>query len=952
MSRQHHDLTALQRSHDFQIIDQKVQELIANISQGTTSFEELRLPLQEDGVKTREHITKEFQEQERQRHIRERRRQVLDSLWFNEIHSREERIVDAHRRTFEWIFDDSGRGVRPWDNFVQWLEQGQGVYWIHGKAGSGKSTLMSFLCQHDRTMRSLKIWSGNKDVFMPKFFFWRGGTTMEKSVEGLLRSLVWQMLNQIPETSWNIESFLEHLATGQHSNNLIAAWTERRLRDTLSHVLQLASNSSYLCLFIDGLDEFEKDPHDLIDLIRDQVKGTKVKLCLSSRADPPFERAFGSANKLRLQDLTRGDIHKFATDKLHEDLKARSHMLWDQDWAGRLVTELVSRAEGVFLWVSLAVKDLVRGLEDDDSPEQLKQRLSILPGEIEGIYANMLKQIDVVHWEEASRYLQVAVQRPGTSLVLFILASSKEVDEILNNPDKFPEMELVEISRRTQSRIKSTCVGFLEIHKYRKAYDDISYKSKINIRGEITDPQMFAFECNNKVDWIHRTALDFMKAPARKQMLSSSNNSSVFDTEISYVKALLAEARLFGLQHLCSLQHLIVQICDVVLRTEEVQTDSLELLDLTMSRIDRYDPEWSPNSHWCTRSHWGDHNTYGTHWLQPVTETNISSSSHDSNHSFCSREDCGDMTTVSRVPSHEPLDFLGFAASWNFPRYVLDTIQSQKRTFNQELAEYLLCCYLWPSSTFTMFNRCVTHQAEIDLVAECLRRDANPNARTSMSTLWGSFLWNLLFRYEHCIGKPHLVSAVQCALLFVEHGATADGDWTLRTPVTVSWLKLSKSAKKKTHCDMKLSLRLSTITVLETCLGHQPDFPRLRDICVAKGARYYARCEILEVRCKVDHPWEIRYRLSEEGSTTMLILWREICDRGAVLNKEYKEWRHRVDKFVQELGDGDHGTLIESSRPDSVPSDEESSSSPSADSDAYSFDSATLSNESSSDNMT
>ena len=162
LCRQRSDLASLQQSHDFQILDQGVQRLITTLSEGPKSFEELRTVTRKENEETREYISKAFQQQQRQLEEKEYRKRLLDSLWFDEIHSREENIVDAHRETFEWIFDKSDHAVGSWDSFIGWLESRQGTYWVNGKAGSGKSTLMNFLCQDDRTFKSLRTWSGSQ----------------------------------------------------------------------------------------------------------------------------------------------------------------------------------------------------------------------------------------------------------------------------------------------------------------------------------------------------------------------------------------------------------------------------------------------------------------------------------------------------------------------------------------------------------------------------------------------------------------------------------------------------------------------------------------------------------------------------------------------------------------------------------------------------------------------
>lgn len=72
----------------------------------------------------------------------------MSHLGFSEIRSREERVADAYTRTFEWIFQGSDDCPGQWSNFVDWLQSGDRLYWITGKAGSGKSTLMKYIL-HD-----------------------------------------------------------------------------------------------------------------------------------------------------------------------------------------------------------------------------------------------------------------------------------------------------------------------------------------------------------------------------------------------------------------------------------------------------------------------------------------------------------------------------------------------------------------------------------------------------------------------------------------------------------------------------------------------------------------------------------------------------------------------------------------------------------------------------------
>lgn len=134
---------------------------------------------------------------------REVTEEVLASLLFRSITERREQVCEAHRETFRWIFrrphEIENHDMGRWDDFVAWLEEGDGLYWIAGKAGSGKSTLMKYIASHPSTDNYLKQWSGDCRTLKAAFFFWSSGTKEQKSQVGLLKSLLYEILTKIPE---------------------------------------------------------------------------------------------------------------------------------------------------------------------------------------------------------------------------------------------------------------------------------------------------------------------------------------------------------------------------------------------------------------------------------------------------------------------------------------------------------------------------------------------------------------------------------------------------------------------------------------------------------------------------------------------------------------------------------------------------------------------------------
>jgi type II secretory ATPase GspE/PulE/Tfp pilus assembly ATPase PilB-like protein len=61
---------------------------------------------------------------------------------------RDSKIIEGHAKTFEWVLEKPSFGALGHPKFRECLKCRGGLYWIAGKAGSGKSTLMKYLFSH------------------------------------------------------------------------------------------------------------------------------------------------------------------------------------------------------------------------------------------------------------------------------------------------------------------------------------------------------------------------------------------------------------------------------------------------------------------------------------------------------------------------------------------------------------------------------------------------------------------------------------------------------------------------------------------------------------------------------------------------------------------------------------------------------------------------------------
>lgn len=77
---------------------------------------------------------------------------------------------DAMSYTFERVFTQKKPKVRPQVTFLPSFESGDGIYWISGHPGFGKSTLIKFIYDHPTTRRSLENWAGYKCLVRTIYF--------------------------------------------------------------------------------------------------------------------------------------------------------------------------------------------------------------------------------------------------------------------------------------------------------------------------------------------------------------------------------------------------------------------------------------------------------------------------------------------------------------------------------------------------------------------------------------------------------------------------------------------------------------------------------------------------------------------------------------------------------------------------------------------------------------
>lgn len=326
---------------------------------------------------------------------------ILSSLRAPERDLRLEEIEEKFRNTFDWIYD------RPEPRFTQWLEKGTGLFWINGKPGSGKSTLMKFLFKDQRTSDLLQDWKTGNAFTRVAFFFHYRGTSMQKSFEGLLRSVLSQIISERPELCRFLRPMFKHQTLTSEN------WTLPILQRGLHTILTQDEEPLHLCLFLDAIDEYggrlESICQFLEDLGKIRPKPNKlIKVCFSSRPWDIFLRTFKCCPGFRIHDFTREDIGNYCLGSLKEERLPPVTL-------ENLIPYLVTRSRGVFLWVKLVVKDLAKaaGVTRMRATE-LERLLESYPTELDTYYIEIIERIPHIHRWKAYAMLEVAVRSKHT----------------------------------------------------------------------------------------------------------------------------------------------------------------------------------------------------------------------------------------------------------------------------------------------------------------------------------------------------------------------------------------------------------------------------------------------------------------------------------------------------------------------------------------------------------
>jgi hypothetical protein len=350
----------------------------------------------------------------------------------------------------------------------------------------------------------LQGWAAGNILLRADHFFWLLGSNVQKTVDGLLRSLLHSLLLSLSRSTLPIKlEAINHICTPRSQMDAHCAWSRSELREMLIRFTSVPGVKSFL--LVDALDECEPQDHlgDIANEILRISQLPNVKLCVSHRPWEVFTRRFTHASILHLDSLTLYDMETYVRDRLTD---AESEVDSNSDFHNRteptekLIHNLAHAAEGVFLWTELITNAICSEIRKGRRGEQLVQVMDDFPTDLDHYFHRLIfdrigRSSRNIKDTAAALRLAVEINTSEQGILVgekFPFARSFINFWLLSNDHVRPGFSWQDYERivmpdfghmlsHTASYLEETCKDLLVLNKW-----------------------------NENVDFIHRTAFDFL----------------------------------------------------------------------------------------------------------------------------------------------------------------------------------------------------------------------------------------------------------------------------------------------------------------------------------------------------------------------------------------------------------------------------------------------------------
>jgi len=309
--------------------------------------------------------------------------------------------------------------------YLAWREgAAASLLWLEGKPGSGKSLLSKLIVrqleeeENKQSAKRSESWyksvEGGKEVWTfsnprdestitARFYYsFRGGHT-QTSHELMLRSIVYQIWRRNSRLFPLLRHRYRQLKSGSgDADKGISLWDYSELKSALLSLHQISFDLR-IFIVIDGIDEsvghHREDVLKFLPCLAVPDKKCVIKMLIASRPENDISSWMArSSHHIKLQDENQSDIKMIVDSRI--DQMIEDHCCPPGDFSV-IKDYIVKHSSGVFLWVTLVLKDLLQlVIEGGYSREELLGKVKALPEELggkDGFYRIMIDSLVKKH---------------------------------------------------------------------------------------------------------------------------------------------------------------------------------------------------------------------------------------------------------------------------------------------------------------------------------------------------------------------------------------------------------------------------------------------------------------------------------------------------------------------------------------------------------------------------
>lgn len=400
------------------------------------------------------------------------------------MNTRRRQLAQNSADFLEWIWhriDDGGPG------FVEWLRTNEPIFWITGKPASGKSTLMTYISEHE-SIQDLLSTDKAPNWFTIHFYFdFRVALNKPNSIEGLLRTLLFQLAGASPRA----EKAMRKDKHGRDVDFRYANLHQQELCRLLKVASQAATKTHRICAFIDGLDEYAGRATEIMQMIQ-FLNTNGFKTCVASRPEHAMVQHLGSRPHMLMQDHNSDTIKAYVDYTIHKLPPNITDMPLKE-----LALRVVERAEGVILWAQLVMTQLIDCILAGGTTDEVHSQLAEFPNELNEVYERLLQGVDLTRQIESAILLTLIQSASSTATDATIWALHRAMvylrdSEVLTSWPKQTlnlKLFLIRLRARTGSMIDIVSTigrsSHIDVINFASHNDDEDLFSSLDLRARL-----------------------------------------------------------------------------------------------------------------------------------------------------------------------------------------------------------------------------------------------------------------------------------------------------------------------------------------------------------------------------------------------------------------------------------------------------------------------------------